>query len=446
MIKKISYTILIIGCILITVGYFRYNPTVVVNKVVPNTAEAVVRVNLRAIEYSVVTDIISHPFSYFNSKKSTSSSSAKVKKIGLLDQVEIPADLFFYTNDQNFKGVWVSSAIKIKEKKTLIKFFEQEGLKQKIHQNFSYYESKNIVYVLLEDNLKVLIKLKKVENIEIKLAAVLNVKEYLTDEDLIIQKIRESEGLLTLATKQDDFFEIKIDKQVLNLTGVIGELNNIFLPHQTRFKAGKMAHVTGKLKMGFISNLIEKSNKESFKKLTTMSLDSLSTSWNGGFELNLHRFKEEIDTIVTYEYDDDFNKVEKKSVQKKINPNVSLYLYKTDTFYRYLTSKKAIKIIDSKRVFTMNPLFTTFINEDKLGVLLYSSKEPLKKVSNANDKFTLFFNVEEYNKVNRGIYNIPNKYFRLIENIKANVTSQNCVTIEISLKNKTQNFMYQFLK
>ncbi|WP_299133368.1 hypothetical protein [uncultured Tenacibaculum sp.] len=446
MIKKISYTILIIGCILITVGYFRYNPTVVVNKVIPNTAEAVVRVNLRAIEYNVVTDIISHPFSYFNSKKSTSSSSTKVRKIALLDQVEIPADLFFYTNYQNLKGVWVSSAIKVKEKKTLIEFFEQEGFKEKTGQNFRYYESKNIVYVLLDDNLKVLIKLKKVENIEIKLAAVLNVKEYLTDEDLIIQKIRESKGLLALATKQDDFFEIKINKQVLNLTGVIGEVNNIFLPHQTRFKAGKMAHVTGKLKVGFISNLIEKSNKESFKKLTTLSLDSLSTSWNGGFELNLQGFKEEIDTIVTYEYDDDFNKVEKKSVQKKRNPNVSLYLNKTDAFYKYLTSKKAVKTIGSKKVFTMNPLFTTFINEDKLGVLLYFSKEPLKKVSNANDKFTLFFNVEKYNKVNRGIYNISNKYFRLIENIKANVTSQNDVTIEISLKNKSQNFMYQFLK
>lgn len=446
MIKKISYTILIIVCILITVGYFRYNPTVVINGVIPNTAQAVVRVNLRAIEYNIITDIISSPFSYFNSKKSSSSSSSKVRKIALLDQVQVPTDLFFYTNYQNLNGVWVSSAIKVKEKKTLINFFEQEGFKEKTGQNFRYYESKNIVYVLLDDNLKVLIKLKKIENIEIKLGKVLNVKDYLTEEDLILQKISRSKGLLTFATNQDDFFEIQIDNEILTLNGVISETNNVFLPYETCFEVGGMAHVSGRLKRDAFSSLIKKESRVAFKKLTTLSLDSLSKSWNGGFEMNFSGFKEEKDTIVTYEYDDDFNKVEKRSFQNKMIPDASLYLRNGGFTYKYLTSKKAVKILNSKSIFTLNPLFTTFIKKDSTDLLFYTLKESLLNSTKIKNKFALSFNVASYNEFDRGIYNISNEQFRLIENIKANVTDLNEVTIKVTLKNKSQNFMYQVLK
>ncbi|WP_435261309.1 hypothetical protein [Tenacibaculum sp. nBUS_03] len=313
--KKISYTILITMCILATVGYFRYNPTVVVNGTIPNTAEAIVRVNLRALEYNIITDIISRPFSYFNSKKS--SSSSEPKKLSFLDQVEIPANLFFYTDYQSIKGVWVSSNIKIRDKKTLIKFFEQNKIKPKLGKGFRYYESKNIVYVLLKEDLKLLFKLKKTENIERKLATILSVKDYLTNEDLILQKIIKSKGLLTFATKQDDFFEMQIDNEILTLNGVISEANNVFLPYATCFEVGEMGHVSGKLKRDAFSSLIKKDNKIAFKKLTTLSLDSLTNSWNGAFEMNFSGFKEEKDTIVTYEYDDDFNKVEKRSFKIK---------------------------------------------------------------------------------------------------------------------------------
>ena len=77
MVKKIVYTVIIIFGILFTVGYFRYNPTVNFTKEIPVYAEAIVRVNLREIEYTIIKDVVRHPFLYFKSRGSSSSSETK---------------------------------------------------------------------------------------------------------------------------------------------------------------------------------------------------------------------------------------------------------------------------------------------------------------------------------------------------------------------------------
>ncbi|WP_435261310.1 hypothetical protein [Tenacibaculum sp. nBUS_03] len=126
-------------------------------------------------------------------------------------------------------------------------------------------------------------------------------------------------------------------------------------------------------------------------------------------------------------------------------PDASLYLRDSGFTYKYLTSKKAIKIINSKSIFALNPLFTTFIKKDSTGLLFHTLKESLLNSRKIKNKFALSFNVASYNKFDRGVYNISNEQFRLIEKIEGVITNENKVKVKVSLLNKDQNFAFQFL-
>ncbi|MDE0536830.1 hypothetical protein, partial [Tenacibaculum sp. L6] len=71
MIKKIAYTFLIVCCIVVTVGFFRYNPTVIYAGKVPVSAETVIHINIREIEYNILTSFLEHPLSQVDFKKSS---------------------------------------------------------------------------------------------------------------------------------------------------------------------------------------------------------------------------------------------------------------------------------------------------------------------------------------------------------------------------------------
>lgn len=441
MIKRIVYILVIVCCIIVTVGFFRYNPTVIYTEKVPTSAETVIYVNLREIEYNILLSFLKHPLSQFDSKKS--STTKEEEKITLLDQVEIPNSVFFYTNQQEFKDFFISNQIPVKAKFT--EALKEEGFTGQKVKNTIVYTKGRVSCVVQNNSLQVLFKKYKKAIVSSELLSALNHDDYFSEEDLIFKQIKNSETPIVINTLQGDFFKLIIDEGVLRVQGELSEENDLFKSFKATSIVSSMLSISGKLNTKIVADRLDKDFKDKFKKLTTLSFDSVTSKWDGVVEGNLTSFIEKSDTIVTYEYDDDFNKIEKKEIQKTITPKVTLEV-KGGGLCSYLEEKKAIQKVDNEDLLTLMPLFTTYSFCEESGLRFTSVKnQKLVKKANKNSKFYFLFNVAEYQEKDRGIYSFKDKYLDKVKTMQLLVTNNNQLEATVELKNTSKNFFLQVL-
>ena len=149
---------------------------------------------------------------------------------------------------------------------------------------------------------------------------------------------------------------------------------------------------------------------------------------------------------MTYEYDDDFNKVEKTTIQKNIIPAINVNIG-GGSLFDYLYSKEAIKNVDKDTLLVVNPFFKTYASRKKTNTFLFSKEVGTSGFQRGEEnKFLLFFDVDKYMKIKEGAYSISNKNLSLVKSINGFVTKEDKVEVKICLKTSPQNFMIQLLK
>ena len=440
MIKKIAYTFFIVCCIIVTVGFFRYNPTVIYAEKVPVSAETVIHINLREIEYNILTSFLEHPLSQVDFKK---SSTVKEKQHSLLDQIEVPSSVFLYTNQQEFKGFLISDKVSVKN--DFIEVLKETGFKEENIGKTTIYRKQQITCLVNNNKVQVLFKVDKSAEVSNELIEALDKEDYFLDDAEIFSNIKKHKSPIAFSTNKGDFFKVLVDEGQLSIEGKLNENDDIFLPFKAGFEANAIATISGKLNTKKLAKILPENASEKFRKLTTLSLDSIATKWNGAMNFNLSSFVAKSDTIVTYEYDDDFNKVEKKEIQNTITPNVTFNL-EGEGLCEYLYEKEVIKQVDNNEVLTLVPLFTTysFCNENKLKFT--SQKQPvLNEFKKLDDKFYFSFNVVQYQAKDRGIYSFNNNYLDKVQILQLSVANNNELKATVKLKNTSKNFFLQLL-
>ncbi|WP_299124579.1 hypothetical protein [uncultured Tenacibaculum sp.] len=444
MIKKIGFSILLILSIIFTVGFFRYNPTVNLSNIIPTSAEAIIRINLREAEYNVVKDVVLHPLSYIDFEGSSKSGSEK--RISLFDQIEIPDNVFFYTNSTVLKDLWVSSSLEIKNRANLVRFLKKEGKQIEYKSNIDCFIYKKFLFLLKENKLSVVYSLNEITNLNQILTTVFEGVTYLKENDVKLLKLKNSSGVIAFQSKEFGFFELEKDQEKLILKGELNEGNNPFLAYDSQELKEGIASFSGRINKEFLFSFMNTKKKEKFKKLTNLSLDSLNNYWNGEINFCLDSFQSKNDTIITYEYDDDFNKVEKKSIHKSLFPVVCLKIGGSNVF-KYLYESKGIQNVEGEELLVLNPLFKTYVNNEEGELQLSSTRDNVYDSRlNKKNKFSMTFNIKSHLEENRGIYTLSNKYLKQVQKIKATVNNDNQLELIISLKNTSLKSIYQELK
>ena len=232
--------------------------------------------------------------------------------------------------------------------------------------------------------------------------------------------------------KNKGFFELKKKSQKILIEGELS--NNLFLPYEAVENEQVLALVSGRVNQEFASGFIKKRQKDKFKKLTNLSLDSINNYWNGELDFSIKSFENKTDTITTYEYDDDFNKIEKKSVDVKIIPNINFRIGGS-TIFDYLYSKKSIQNVEGENIAVLNPLFKTYASKGGKEAVLHSVLNGVNDFKErGSNKFSFLLNVERYLEKDRGLYSVTNKYLKQIRKVRATVTKNNEIKVVIDLK------------
>ena len=197
-------------------------------------------------------------------------------------------------------------------------------------------------------------------------------------------------------------------------------------------------------------NVLSTVNYVSFKhKDFTVQTDSLSTYYNGHIAAELAKKTTQIDSVITYQYNDDFEKIATQTAIEKEVPEINVQLATEGSkLYTYL---KHVGIIDaniiSKDLF---PLYQFNVDSTTNGLLLSTSATRVFETKKVEPSTILALTVDFKKLQDQNHFPIAHNYMDKLLSLKLNGISNKEETIDVSgqvkLKNEDINALAQFFR
>lgn len=194
----------------------------------------------------------------------------------------------------------------------------------------------------------------------------------------------------------------------------------------------------------FKERFIKSLELSTFFKKNNLDASKLADRTNGFFSIEVNGKTTQQDTIVTYEYDDNFEKIETKTLQEKEVPKINIKLgAENESLKTYLSE---IEVLDKNNVFTPFPLYQLQVQEDAMYTYFSTYSELVVTQKKINSNF--FEGKVNFEKLQKDI-EIPQttKLFALLEHlrIRGYVDNNHKINTEGSLtgKNPEVNILSQ---
>jgi len=437
--------VVILSLVIFFVGTFKYRQYCANQVSIPNNAGSVVKVSVDEIYKSLVANLISHPGYYFKSDTKTTTKS----RFDDLDHgLKIPASIYLYTIKNQPKTA-LFSRFEIKDFTTFENF-----LKSILHLNIEK-EAEGVGFAK-----------SKLGNITIcynsKNAAVV-VSSLAADFNLILTDILSQKNFVELSKSTFNPISLAINHMVFadgenfaTLNFANGAINfgdefvsqriiPIAQPYHRKFNSESAIH--------FWLNTDFKTIPGKIFKLKNASLeqDSLAKYYKGYVDFEWLNTIQQTDSIITYDYNDDFEKVEKVTLQKKDIPNFIVNISSDAIGLKNYLGRQNIINPDSgvidKSIF---PLYKISFGGDDNQLLLSTSKR--NKVGeiteSTNDFFALSVDFLKLNKqINQPLFTRYSKNLKYLE-VKGRKQDNGKIQVngKVELINKDINSLYQLLK
>jgi len=447
--RKLIYVFIGICVLLLGLYFFRYKQSQTFTDRVPKDATAIINVNIRQLEHHILLDLLKHPMPYFRSDTIPKDTVEK-QKFSLTKGVDIPKNILFFTNDDTFKNTWYSSVFKVNDTEEFSQYLVTEKFKKK----GKTFRKGNLVFTLKDRQLIIAILYDKTAEISETVQAIFNETDYLPGGSSLLKLIEESSSDICLATTSHDFFEANFKDDVFEIQGKVNPNFDLFIASlQPQYNQNTIAFFTGKInkKHALFKTISQQINASKFNATTHLAIDSIFKAWNGKLSFNLKAIESKTDTIITYEYDGDFNKIEKVTTQKIASPKLMLQLEnkKNRSLLDYFTTKNAIQIIEKDTLFTAIPLYTFHVTSQEGNLKIYTSRGANKEFSKKiNSKLSGYLNMDSYWQSPQQFSFLPIEYpfFTMMKDASIQISENNEFLLQINLKNKNRNFLGQYVR
>ncbi len=265
-------------------------------------------------------------------------------------------------------------------------------------------------------------------------------------------KSLDNESDISYTTIEKDFLWANFQKGRLKVEGDFNLNFDLFKTNsQPEFQENSIAHISGMLnkESTYFKKLLGSDNQKKFEEFTHLSADSIISKWNGDFSVNLKSIEHKTDSIVTYDYDDDFNKVEVISTQEVIVPDVNISLGKVpkNSLFDYFERKNAIKIIETDSIFAAIPLYG-FLASDKDNILEIYTITTSEYQKRQSTKLSGHFNLEAYlqDPLDMPLLPVDSTYKNFIKDISVELSDKNEFHLEINAIDSERSFLGQLIK
>ena len=448
--KKWLYFFIVFVLIVAVLYVWRYNQSQVFKNRVPATATKVINVNLRQIENHLLFDFLTNPITYLKPRKK--KDSIKKTRISLIKAVSIPKNVLFYTNSNDLRNIWFSSIFEVNDVAELSDYFLKENFKESEIDDVFFFTKANFVLAIKNKKLIIALKANKKADVNLLLISLFDNNNFMVEDAEQLKPLLNNKNDISFSFI-DDILEANFKDGVFKLQGTLS--SDLFIANANHpLEGNEVVAISGKVNMKntvFKNFLTDK--KDKFNKVTHLSLDSIVDKWNGKFNLIISSIEQKTDTIVSYEYDDDFNKVEIKTTQERKIPTLNLNLGQADTssLSDYFYSKNAIQVIENDTIFTTIPIFKFLATDIKDCLeLSVNQKENQSKTSSSTSKSKLnfYFNSEKYldKALDIPLSKNQEKFLKMVKTMNLEWTEDNQFTFKINLKDSRRNFLGQLIK
>lgn len=421
-------------------GYKYFNTTSSLLGKIPPNAEQVAKVSLFKIKETLVLDALSSPSFYY--KQISFKGKKKEKDTSIEKGIDLqPFSQPFYTLPEH-TNTWFTVLPIANEKdfNAYIKSYTKE--KNATIETLEAYqwvrlEKNKVVCAWTNEALIIAFTLKANDAfLHTAFHQALIQKELITDKTHpIIKELSEDENHL--------LFKQGKDKISLNFTDGAIILDGLWTTEgNLQFKKGQQIPAPENSSFSFFmdANLQHKENRDwigtqlskmLFLSKANIEVDSLLHYSTGVITLAVDGTTTQQDTVVTYEYDDNFEKVAVKKVQEKEVPQITLHLQtKESGLKQYLQSVKAVDLQDNFAAF---PFYTLSVSETE-NQLQWSNA--LSKVSMQNRTMDGFM------EANINIEKLPlslistkaEKLSHILSSLEVKGVQENDTTLNISAK------------
>ena len=429
--------------LLIFKGILMYRYYASYKDVIHKDADQIVKVRVDGIFQSIAFNAIKNPSFYLNkdSKKETEDDKKTDDK-----GVSVPANLFLYTIN-GYSKTTVFMSFKITDssafKNYMISKFQFKNFKSIQTITTAFTQDKKI-QIGFNDKQCVVVFSQNQEDVSLVFTDLLANGNTLDQSDIKWSKIKGANSHINYITKNN----------TLNLDFEAGQLlinGNFILPEYLDApKTFTASSFSSEASITLDLNVLSTVNYVSFKhKDFTVQTDSLSTYYNGHIAAELAKKTTQIDSVITYQYNDDFEKIATQTAIEKEVPEINVQLATEGSkLYTYL---KHVGIIDaniiSKDLF---PLYQFTVDSTTNGLLLSTSATRVFETKKVESSTILALTVDFKKLQDQNHFPIALNYMDKLLSLKLNGISNKEETIDVSgqvkLKNEDINALAQFFR
>ncbi len=451
MLKKLIYILLGVTAILLVTYFARYKQASNFTNRIPATATAVININTRQLEHHLLVDLLTHPSSYIDFTPSIEEDSVEEESFSLTKGISIPKNVLLFTDGNTLGSAWYSSIFELDDETELSRFLVSEKFNKEQHDSINLYKKGILIFGIKNNKLIICFNANgKKETIK-KLNTYFNETIFLQTTSSLLKSL-DNKSDISYTTLKKDFLIANFQKGKLKIGGDFNPGFDLFKTNsQPVFFKNSIASISGTFnkKSSHFKKLLKTSDLRKFEEFTHLSADSIISKWNGDFSITLKSIEPKTDSIITYNYDDDFNKVEVISTQEIIIPDMNISLGKVpeNSLFNYFQQKKAIKIVGIDSIFAAIPLYG-FLASDKdktLEIYTISTSEYQKRQST---KLSGKFNLEAYlqNPLDIPLLPVDSTYENFIRDILLELSDKNEFHLEINALDSERSFLGQLIK
>lgn len=320
--KKIVIRAAIIVSVLLLIfqGFLMYRNHVSYIGVIHKDAQKIIKIRVDALGKSVVYNALKHPFYYFKQlekNQDTIEDEVKIEKgFGL------PANLVIYTIEGK-KDPTLFSSFRIADAHSFKVYLKAQQFSNFRDLKTFQVASKNDdkISVAFHENQCVIVYNPTKENVDDIFTELLLDGKVMATNTPIFKKIKDANAHINYVSSTDEL--------AINFSdGKIACIGNMLLPPDIDVtNMGGYPEFSNESSLKFYLNLKSSRHFEvfSFKEIT-VAPDSISKYLRGNIMLEFAGKTAQPDSIITYEYTDDFEKVEVIALHPKDVPEINLTL------------------------------------------------------------------------------------------------------------------------
>lgn len=372
-------------------GFLKYRQYDSYDGMIHKNADVIIKINSDQLIRKIAYNTLTNPSFYFQSAEED-STSADEDDDDRARGFTLPANLFVYTLKGDLKTFYTT--LKVYDSASL-KAFVQNTLGINSFTTFpkySYaYSDNRKVQMVFNNETVTLAYTFKGEDLQASLQQILLQKETMPADSDVISALKSADGD-AVVLQGNNIANIDFENGKVVLSGFLNPDPEIEFP-----STASLARIdtSASVHLGIFGNVPTPFLKSYKLNDITIPLDSLAKNYEGYLDLRVAGTAIQHDTIITYDYNDDFEKVEVKTVSESEVPGVNVVLRGKAANMMDLLKKERIALHNklNRNVF---PLLDLNIRENGASELVFTNlkNDPKPDYASSQDFFMLYMNFQ----------------------------------------------------